>query len=324
MLKKITIFTLLCFLMCGCIKEDTADCGRLRLQFRYTHNDSGRDLLADNVGEIRVYAFDMATGLLAAIIHVGPDDIARGYMDTNIADGRYGFVAWGVGGDSLIDGGYSVDAVVGTTTLDDFRLMLDYNDAPGGKGDTDAVPFKADFDNLFYALAADVSVVGTQVQIVDFDLMKNTSTLKVIVNGLDHLSRAVEGLPLEVFCTGRNYLYNSLNGLDNQTPRMLYLPYDGSVEGDTQQVYIRQQRLSIAQSAVDPVMLYVRHAERGYDLVKPLDLVAAIRQNPAYFDQDAIDREDLFVIELSILLDLRVSVEVNGWQIVILDPNIEW
>lgn len=324
MFKKIMVFPMLCFLLWGCIREDRSDCGKLRMRFRYTQNDSGQDRLADETGDIRVYAFDSQTGLLAGVIDVDKDAIRRGWLDVKLPDGKYTFVSWGASGDDIMRGGYQTQTVVGVTTLDDFRMMLAYTPAPAGQGDTGAIPATPDFDHLFYASVSDFEVAGSRMQTVDFDFIKNTSTLKVIVTGLDHLTHPSQGLPLDIFTTGRNYLYGSDNGLDASTPRMLYLPYDATADGDTQVVYIRQQRLSIAQSATEPVMLYIRSADGGQDMILPLNLVDLIRQNPAYPDQAAIDREDMFVIELSILLDLRVTVTVNGWEIVLLYPDIDW
>lgn len=322
MIKKIVIFSLLCFLMGGCIGEDMDDCGRFRLQFRHTYNNSGQDLLAEQVGCIRVYVFDRSTGTLTDIVQPDREDIERGYMDIEIENGVYTFVSWGCGGDDFARGGYAIDAAIGSAAPDDFRLMLTCDPAAGGKGETSVVPHTQLFDHLFFAIAEDIEAMKGRDQTVELDFIMNTSTLKVIVNGLEHLTRSAGDLPLDIFSTGSNYLYRSDNALDNTAAKMLYQPYDGSADGGSQTIFIRQQRLSIVESVADPVMLYIRHAAEGYDMIMPLELVEAIRQNPAYRSQEAIDREDLFVIELSILLDLSVRVTVNDWEIIILDPNL--
>lgn len=329
MIRNLVFFSLLAFIMGGCIQQDRSDCTMygLRLQFKYTYNNSGQDLLVDEVRNIRVYVFDAESGLLVETVELDYGDISRSYIDICMPDGQYTFVAWGSSGDDLTQGGYAMQAITGTTMTDDFCMMLVDIPAPAGKGFTDVVPQNPDFDHLFFAIAEDVTVVARSGQTVEFDFIKNTSTLKVVVTGLEYLtrsggSRSLQDLPLDVFTTGKNWLYGYDNALDASAARMLYLPYDGSIGTDDMEVYVRQRRLSIAQSASDPVMLYVRHASENNDVIAPMNLVEAIMQNPAYSDQEAIDREDLFVLEISLMLDAGIVVTINGWEVIILDYDL--
>jgi hypothetical protein len=312
----------------------------LRLQFRYTHNSQNQDLLFEQVGSIRVFLFDQNTGTLAYIIPVGTQDIAKGYIDANVAQGLYTAIAWGGSSTNMLQGGYTdaqatnpatagavlqtVPIAIGSTTFDNFRMMLSYDLLPAGSNTlADVAPKVSDFDDLFYASTEDIFVVSNKQQTVDLSFIKNTSTLKITVTGLQHLRSA---MPLNVFTTGKNWLYEYDNTPDTYTPRMLYLPQSETLAANnTMEVSIKQQRIHISQSAIDQIMLYVQDPATGTDIIAPLNVTAAIMQNPAYQSQAAIDAEDLFTINLAITApddsyDLTVTITINDWEIVILNP----
>jgi hypothetical protein len=334
MLKRLLFFTLLSLLAISCIKEDLDDCQRgLRLQFRYIHNNQNTDLLSEQVQNIRIYLFDQNTGVLVDVILVGTQDIAQGYVDVDTDEGLYTVVAWGGSSTNMIQGGY-IDAqatnpatntyapiAIGTTTLDEFRMMLAY-DPLSGNTLAGVIPKVADFDELFYAAAANISVAGWNRQTVSLDLIKNTSMLKVVITGLNYLSsRVTLPVPIEVFSTGKNWLYQYNNYPDIYAPRMLYRSFYSdalNANADVMEVFIKQQRMNIGQTVLDPVLLYVQDASEN-NLITPLNVVDAIRQNPAYQTQSDIDREDLFIITMAIepgdLYNLTVTITINGWQI---------
>jgi hypothetical protein len=335
MLKRVLLFSLLSLLATGCIKENLDNCVRgIRLQFRYIHNNQNADLLSEQVQNIRIYLFDQNTGVLVDIISVGTQDIARGYVDIDINDGLYTVVTWGGSSTNMMQGGY-IDAqatnpaantyipvAIGTTTLDNFRMMLAY-DPLSDNALASAIPKVANFGDLFYASVTNISVVmGRNRQTVNLDMIKNTCTLKVVITGLNYLSSraTLPDLPIEVFSTGKNWLYDYINNPDIYAPRMLYLPYENSLntDADEMEVLIKQQRLNINQSVLDPVLLYIR-STIGANLISPLNIIEAIRQNPVYQTQSAIDREDLFTITIAIepsdSVNLTVTITINGWVI---------
>jgi hypothetical protein len=332
MLKRLLFFSLLSLFAVSCIKEDMDNCQRgLRLQFRYIHNNQNTDLLSEQVRNILVYVFDQNTDVLVNVIPVGIQDIARGYMDVNVASGLYTVLAWGGSSTDMLQGGYRdatatnpaantyAPITIGTTTLDEFRMMLTY-DPLSGNTLADVAPKITNFDDLFYAGAESVSVVGNSRQTVDLAFIKNTSVLKVVVSGLQHLRST---MPLEIFTTGKNWLYEYNNAPDMYTPRMLYMPQTETLTANTMEVSIKQQRLNISQMAVDPVILYFRDPVNNTDIIAPLNLIEDIRQNPAYQTQAAIDAEDLFIIDISIQSvgsGLTVTITINDWQIVHLTP----
>lgn len=346
MFRKIVILLLPAILSAGCIREDMKDCaGGLRLRFRYTHNVQGKDLLAERVRDIRVYVFDQNTGALAHIIRPTSQDIANGYVDTDIPDGIYTVSAWGGGGEDLmlegyLDGrmtdtytqSYTTPVIIGQTTPDNFRMMLACD--PVARNITgDVTPRAVDFDDLFFAAAANIEARKGTRQTVDLDFIKNTCVLKISVTGLEYLasytpagrgsSRAPgAGQPLEVFVTACNGVYGHDNRIDAYAPRVRYEPPCRMLTPTRMEVDIKVLRLEIARHTADPVLLYVRDAAAGMDMVWPLDVLDAIvkakdaQGNLLYQTQEDIDREDEFPIAISILSDLSVSVTVNGFEVV--------
>jgi hypothetical protein len=324
MTRKFIYFLSLIFLFSSCIREDNRDCPQgVRLRFSYTHNNKGLDLLTKQVRDIHIYLFDRHTGTLASIVSTGVQDIARRYIDIDIPAGIYTAIAWGGSSANMLQGGYRATAVIGITTLEQFRMMLDYESISGNLP-ADAVPKTADFDDLFYAFVENIPVVMNRRRTVDLSFIKNTNTLKVTVTGLQNL-RSV--MPVDIFTTGANWLYTYGNTPVTNTPRMLYLPQiETLTANNTMEVFIKQQRLHIGQSAANRVMFYIQDPATGTDVVAPLDLIAAIMQNPAYQTQQAIDMEDLFAIAVSISptgnsVNTTVTITINGWEVVMLTPD---
>jgi len=327
MIKRLLFLLLFPLTLFSCISEGEMNCGgSLRLLLRYS----------DEIRSSRVYIFDSQTGILEDVISVAEPDIARGYIDVEgINEGFYTIIAWGGSSSNMLQGGY-MDATVtnpaintfapvtiGTTTLDNFRMMLAYDPLTGNPV-AEVAPKVSDFDDLFYAIAENISVVNNSHQVIDLPFIKNTSTLRITVTGIQHLRST---MPVDIFTTGRNWLYRYNNTPAANTPRMLFLPQSETLTANnTMEIFIRQQRLYINQSAADRVMLYVQDPATGADIMAPLDLIAAIMQNPAYQTQQAIDREDLFEMTISIPSpgdsgDLTVTITINGWEVVILDAT---
>ncbi len=353
MFKKIIIFSLLSCLISSCIREDRSDCPEgFRLQFSYTHNNTGEDRMAAEVGDLRFYVFDKATGLLVDIIKVGAAQIAQGWIDVSLPNGNYTIVAWaGSGPDLFADGyieadmtdpsthSYAPGATIGVTTLDNFRVMLacdTFSGAPEG----DITPCTGSFDDLFFAMQ-DVTVNTAKDQTVNFDFIKNTSVLSVEITGLEYLSSytpvqgkanfsraAASDQPLLVFATARNerYMYDNLIGANGRTVR--YEPPYTALTATDMQVDIQIQRLDVVQHTGWPVLLYIQDVTTGSDMVQPINVLDAIMRvkdshgNLRWPTQREIDNEDVFPFRISILHDLSVNITVEGFEIEDTDPNI--
>ncbi|WP_163219501.1 FimB/Mfa2 family fimbrial subunit [Bacteroides sp. 224] len=327
MQKKVIILLLLVSLVSACIKEDMDKCmGKMRWYFQYTYNNQRQDQLARQVGNIRIYLFDQTTGKLTDIIQVNKKDIIRGWIEPDIPTGLYTAVAWATSGEEITLGGYRE---AGITTLDEFRVMLNCRalaeSIPG-----EATPMQQQFDDLFFAIATDVLVTTSNGRTVEFDFIKNTNMLKVKVTGLEYLTRAIPSeQPLCVFVTGphESYLYN--NRIDANTREVHYEPPYTALTATSMDFDIKIQRLDIDYHTLHPVLLYIR--SKGtvqQDMVIPINIMDAILQTKdaqgkfVWKNQEDIDCQEEFPIEVSILHDLSIRVSVNGFEIIDTKPEI--
>ncbi len=349
MLKKITVLLLGAALLTGCIGESIDDCPQCRLTLRYTYNYQDVDLITAHIQDIHIYVFDQTTKLLVDVIEVGSADIERGWVEIgDLPDGRYTFVAWGGSGEDMsrsFSESHMHDATkhehsdsrIGTTTLDDFYMMLDYDELPADVHG-DIAPKSDDFDDLFYAKAEDITLKRGETRSVDFDFIRNTNMLKVTVTGLEHLwnhnynggTRAPSAdQPLHVFAVGKNGRYQWDNTIDPDARLVRYEPPCHTLTENTMEVDIKTMRLDIDRHTNDPVELHIRNAVTGHEMIAPLDVVGAItqargtRNELLYPDQETIDRNYEFPFEISILHDLSVRIFINDWEIIVLTPDID-
>lgn len=342
MLKKIVFLFLVLASLGSCIKENTDDCWTgLRLHFSYTYNNQNQNLLAEQVGGIIVYIFDHETGILADMVPVSASAIQRGWVDVDLPEGNYTAVAWGFSSETIGTSGYEgvqmtnpaahsfTDVRIGTTTLDDFRMMLRTDLLTQGM-EGELTPHVEDFGDLFFAIVEDVTVSSSGSGQASFDFIKNTSILKVKVSGIDVLTRAPDpNQPLHIFVVGRNERYGYDDSIDGRSREVHYeSPFATPYTSMTMEANFRLQRLEINNYSEHQEWLYIRRTETDTDMIPRLDVLQTILSardgggNPIWVTQEDIDREDEFTIELSVKTDLSVKVTVNGYEIEDLIPNL--
>jgi hypothetical protein len=348
-------FALSCLLalLGGCINEGDVNCGaHLRLEFTYTFNRYFEDRLSEEVRDIQVYIFDRNSGVLVDILQVMSSSINRGYMDIILPrDGEYNFVAWGSSNPVIAQGGYRAVEMInaadhtyreevrmGETTLDNFRKMLRSTDVRVPfRSDDEQVhgersPYNVHFDHLFHAITPGVSVsvgrTGGETQVIPLDFMRNTSTLKIEVTGIEHLPQVDTENPLRVFVTARNerYVYNNNIGINAR--ELLYEPPYREITEDQMLIDIKIQRLVIDRHlTAEPVLLHVHHPVTNEPMIAPLNIVEAILAAreagvPVWATQESIDRELEFPIRISFNHRLGVTISINEWVIVETDAVI--
>ncbi len=354
MFRKLILLSILLFAAVGCIKEDD-DClpgnpTGLRLRFRFTYNSDDVDLLNARVRNIRAYIFDQSNKLLVDTIHLGATEIARGYVDvSDLPDGFYTISAWGGSSADMMSNGFmdtrmasatglnpshTNQAVIGQTTLSEFRMMLSYDRLPDAVRGDIAPSSGNQFDDLFHAVQEDVQVDGTRSQDVDFNFIRNTNLLKIKVEGLDQLwsynpTRAAGDSPLEIFALGKNGRYQYDNTIDQGARIVRYESPDVFLTSSTLEVDIKTLRLDAFLHTQTPITLHMNNVESGEAMVPELKVLQTImsavdsRGNLVYPSQEALDREYEFQINLSVLTDLSMSVTVNGFQVKDLTPIID-
>ncbi len=341
----------------GCITDDRTFCPTptpaaqqsTELQFRQTINEPGTDQI-DNIGNIRIYVFNQTTGVLARIIEAGPTDIARRFVQSRFPDGIYSMIAFATGSASMATSGFK-DAVfrgtstdnytspvhVGSTTLSDFRMMLDYQNINPVVGNSGEILPKIALDNLYYAAVENVQVLNNRNQVVSFDFLKDFATFNIRMSGLQNL-RPVPTAPLNVYITGRNAVYTAGNGIDPNSKLVRYdhhtsETYNGSLQTDL----IKTLRLDVNHVVDKPLILYVTQPATppatGEVNVRdtPINLTSLIMQieEPAgsgrfpFRSQDPIDRKSEFVIEITFnptTDGYTVQLSINGFTIGSLTP----
>jgi hypothetical protein len=334
MFRKIVIFLLLAVLFSSCIKQDLSDCV-LRLEFDYTHNNFGQNRM-EQIRDIQVYVFD-SKGILYEIIRATQQDIARRYVETILPGDTYTVVAWGSSSTDMMrdykvaemtvpaTNTYIPQVKPGVTTLDNFRKKLSYDQLPSDVYG-DITPQNQQFDDLFYAIVQNLTVVEGRNQTALLNFMKNTSTLKIKVTGLHHL-RSTQ--PLGLFVAGKNGSYHYDNSIDNNARIVRYEPAASSTANEMT-VDVKIQRMVIDRHRqTDPVELHILFPETGGLMMeKPLNVLEEILAarnasgNPIWANQEAIDREDEFVIEVSILHDLKIGITIKEFEVVEPKPEL--
>lgn len=358
MSRKIIALTFLisAMLLGGCIKEDVGPCPTaLRLYFRHTINEENTDLIEDRIGHIRVYVFDRTTGLLHDIIDVGKDDIIRGWINVDLPEGTYTFSGWAGASDDLMQNGYMdaemtdpVNAVytpgagIGSATLDTFRMLLESEaimpdmDMPHPG---EITPVDKDFDDFFHAMADSVRVVARENRTAELDFLRNSNILNVKISGLQHMPGGMDMAPFDmdmepnapfVCIAGHNGRYGFNNRMGEYAREVCYEPLTSSVDDTEMNITLKALRLDIFRCDSQPVLLHVRSMDTGEDLIPPVDIVNNVilkamdeQGNPVWPDQDAIDRETEFPIELSFSAGGGVTVLVNGFEVFNTEANIE-
>jgi hypothetical protein len=108
-----------------------------------------------------------------------------------------------------------------------------------------------------------------------------------------------------------------------------YAPPATTVTPTEMEVNIKVQRLLIGmQNATPPAELHITHPQLGINMVAKINLLYAILQakdnvgNNLWPNQEAIDKEDEFLFEISIAHNLSVTVMLNDFEFVTLIPGL--
>lgn len=357
------------FILTSCTKENMDDCfANLKLKFTFIlHTNDGDNRFGPDVQLVRVYFFD-ENGVLAHIQQEQGVALTNDYaMDVQIAPGKYTIIAWGGSNEDFTNSfheGHMNDAqnhsyengvTIGKTTLDDFRIFLNYGIADNFP--EDIIPTIEEFDDLYYG-AAGTRQSGTSKYIFEkvevragvaneklIELIRNTNILKVTVTGLEYLQhynnafRSVVNAPtsrvsgsdvLLVWASARNGRYKYDNTIGEYSRMMRYHPVYRSLDANTMVVDIKTMRLDMDKHKAEPVYLTIQNPVTGVTFPsKPIDVVNTLLQakDPKtgeyiYQTQEDFDKIYEHPIDVEITADLHVKIFVQGWEIIMLYPEI--
>ena len=325
----IPLFGLLLAMGCltGCIKEDMSDCpppvnpepepepepttGTLKLALTYfMHNtqENGEyvDLFSQQVRKVDVFVFDEEGNFLQQITEEAAPQFADNYTkEIELPAGNYQFVVWGnhYEDETMHNQGDGV-------SLGDGRMAL----LSVLNGETE-LPMLT--DSLFHGMTAQpVTVVNGEDQVIPIDLMKNRNDVRLVVRWreeghTEYCTHTEHAQSITAVITDNNGTYDFHNNVVEKK-EITYLPdrfadwYDPVFHGDARPYPTEQEHVYVADFSELRLMknnadarLVIRNAEGTtvYDraLTGPNGLITLLEE---YQTQEALDREDRYLIEL--------------------------
>lgn len=317
-MKRISLLIVTLFFFYGCIKEDSSCCDLgLHLRFRYTLNDHYENLFGAEVNRITIYVFD-SNGKYVDTFSEQGDKLTNDYvMNVPVPKGRYSVVAYG-GDFSTYSAGEltaQTDAIKqllrkGVTNIQDFRMELKNITGQDGYLHPAQIP-----DDLYVGLALDVLSCPSNKKITDVELIKDTKKIKVKIIGTDNINA-----PLDVYIIARNGRYKFDNSIDMNHGIFKYTPDKSSQQINYLEVDLKMLRLVLGQSP----MLVIKNSLTS-EVIYNKNMIEQILLTNKYVTQTDFDREDEFVFEIlikSINNNITISVLINGWKIVTINPGI--
>lgn len=318
----VIVYVALLLVMQSCIKEDLDDCSAgLLLRFRYTLNDQQTNLFGTNIHKITVYIFDKE-GKYVDMFSESGDKLTSDYiMQIPLPEGSYDVVAYGGDFTTYTTGeldptGNEMSHLLrkGVTDMKDFRMLL--NNVEDGTGFL--LPVKVP-DDLYAGMTVGALSVSGQGKVTEVELIQDTKKVKVILTGINVLSRA-QAVP-DIYITALNGRYTFDNRIDGAHRTLKYVPLQTSVDLNRIEANLKTMRLVIGTSP----MLVIKDPVTG-SLIYHKNLIEQILQNPNYSSQTDLDREDEFVFEIALEAkdhQVIISVTINGWKINEVNPVTE-
>lgn len=341
----------------GCTHEKVEECySGLQLNFDFAlHTDEG-NRFDKEVQVVRVYLFD-SENVLRKIQTGQGSSLDNDYvMHVDIPPGKYTVIAWG-GSDidfstSFHEGhmndplthDYSAGVTEGKTTLDDFRIFLNYNLAD--EYPEDAVPQINEFADLYYGAVGErqkqtsdylfekVEVKSGTITQRRIELIRNTNLIKIKVTGLKYLvQHQINRKPekLNIWISARNARFRYDNTIGEYARMVRYTPFVEEEKEDTLTVDIKTLRIDMKRHTADPVYLSFQENATGVIYPqKPIDILNLLLQarDPQtgkyiYESQEDLDRIYEHPVRIDISADLHIRLFIHDWEVVYLYPDIE-
>ncbi|MEG2728197.1 MAG: FimB/Mfa2 family fimbrial subunit [Mucinivorans sp.] len=320
MLHRFLRYIIVAFMgLTGCIAEDRQACPtQVKVIYSYTTNQEYADMFASRVRQVAIYVFDANERFLKLVIANQTQLVDDGKaLKVDLPPGQYTILSWAglpswyeIGTDR--NGVFSQDLTPGVTHLNDVRMQL-----PHQLPANEIIPIAKEPIDLFHGLARKVNVESYGQTLIPIDVVRNTHTIHIKVQGLSNLSSGPpNAAPLDMFLAADNgYLYAD-NTFHERGVGLKYLPNSSFVEADTMTTAIKTLRLMPSH----PMMLTVRDALNG-QIYFHFDLLPYIMQSPLLDNQKELDRQEQFDVVLDVNRQLVVTIYINGWKIITLTPQ---
>lgn len=315
----------------GCIKDDLSDCpinvdpepepepepepttGTFRLALTYTmHNtqENGTyvDLFNDQVHKVDVFVFDESGRFIQQITEEAAPQFAENYTkEIELPGGDYQFVVWG--------NHYEDETVHNygdiTTLLEEGRMTLLQTLSR-------SIEIGMLTDSLFHGCTPQtVTVENGKDQVVPIDLMKNRNDVRVVVRWREkgmtegYCQHTEHAQSITATLTDNNAVHDFLNNIVDKQ-EVTYQPgrfpewYDPFFHGERYVYPTERENVYVADFSELRLMkdnadsrLVIRNADGTtvyeHALTGPDGLITRLEQ---YQTQEALDREDRYLIEL--------------------------
>lgn len=355
-LKQILLFLSGLIFLIGCTHEEVKECtSGIRLNFEFlVHTDQG-NRFAEDVQVVKVYLFD-SNDLLCKIQSESGAVLKNDYIMTiDVPPGKYTIIAWGgshTDFNNSFHEGHMNDPVThdyvrgvteGKTTLEDFRIFLNYNLADDYP--EDAVPAIDHFDDLFYGAVGEkplnspkfimerVEVKSGMIENRKVQMIRNTNVFKVMITGLKYFNNNIDLLKsekLNVWASARNARFRYDNSIGEYARMVRYTPFFTQTDSDTLFVDIKTLRLDMIRHTADPVFLQFEEISSGAVYPdKPLDILNLLLQarNPEtgeyiYQTQEDLDRIYEHPVRIDVSADLHMRIYIHDWEVIDLIPDL--
>ena len=313
--KNILLATALIGFVSSCIKEDRSECNPgVLLKYDYSLNTEHKNLFGKEVGKVTVYVFD-ANELYYGTYSDQGKHLTNDYqLLLPLPVGHYTAVTWGGDLNTYSVGEVNSDGTVfrsglkeGVTHIDDFMLTAEKD----GQSITE-------LSDLYHGKTKITSVYWPS-EATTVNLMKNTKHLNVTIQDVtikeNGILRAKVPNPYTVVCKGTNGRYTTDNSFGKKANELTYQPYQTHVESGKMTADLRLLRLMIGNA----FRLHIKNAMG--ETVFDRDLIEAMMDTEKFKTQEDFDREGEYNVVVRMDKDLVVSVTINGWEVVEIEPN---
>ena len=322
------------------LDEDDVDCSvEYRVKFKYDYNMKYADAFSREVSSVALYAFDDNGKLVYQKTEAGDVLAADGYsMAVDMEPGDYHLITWAGLSD---EASFSVPLITqGVSSLEELQCKMDriYSRAADG-----SAVVSSKLSSLWHGEVTKQSFTRAATQqVVTVPLVKNTNTIRVILQQMDGVTVDVD--KFEFTITDDNGLMNYDNKLISDET-LTYYPYyraqGGTVagksaraEGDGAAAEDDNISVAIAQITVGRLVeennpkLTITNTETGetvlsIPLVKYLLLTEA--EGHDMTNQEYLDRQDEY--NMTFFLDesmkwINTRIIINDWVVRFNDMNM--
>ena len=310
-----------------------------RVKFKYDYNMKYADAFAQEVRSVTLYAFGEDGKLAYQKTEEGDILANKDYtMLLEMAPGNYDFIAWA----GLEDqSSFAVPVLTaGVSTMDDLTCRM--NRIARSRSSVESMDSVGYLKPLWHGkveanLASRASQSTPNIHIIEVPLVKNTNTLRVILQQLS--DKHVDVTDYKFVVTDDNGLMNYDNAL-MEDDSLAYYPYytaQGSTEVEVgsragEELSVAVAELSVGRLVLDqnPRLTITERANNDTVLSIPLIDYFKLYKMVAHYDisdQEYLDREDEY--NMTFFLDennrwMNTQIIINEWIVRFSDAELEW